>query len=110
MAGMPRTTSLTTTGSREAEAAMLHNAITVDAAQFVERVALVQIIDSGTISQLTTDNFCPGPTGSSGPVGTPPGAVVDSADITEVTTDVFPINPPTPLSWPHLIYGGYNGH
>ena len=88
----------------------MDNVNTADAAQFVERVALVQIIDSGTISQLTTDNFCPGPTGPSGPVGTPPGAVVDSADITEVTTDAFPSNPSTPLSWPHLIYGGYNGH
>ncbi len=104
MAGTPRMTSLTTTGSREAEADM-DNVNTADTAQLSEWVAIVHVIDSGTISQLTTDNFCPGPTGPSGPVGTPPGAVVDSADITEVTTDVFPINPPTLPSWPHNLNG-----
>jgi hypothetical protein len=84
---------------------MQDNVNTVDAAQLSEQIALVQIIDNGTITQTTTDSFCPGPTGPSGPVGTPPDAVVDSADITEVTTDAFSSNPPMLLSWPHNLNG-----
>jgi hypothetical protein len=83
---------------------MQDNVNTVDAAQLAERLAWVQIIDNGTITQTTTDNFCPGPSGPSGPVGTPPDAVVDESEITEVTTDAFPINPPTLPSWPHNLY------
>jgi len=84
---------------------MQDNVNTSDVQQFSEQIALVQIIDGGTITQTTTDSFCPGPTGPTGPVGTPPDAIVDSADITEVTTDAFPSNPPTPLSWPHNLNG-----
>ena len=84
---------------------MQDNANIADTVQFAEVATSIQIIDNGTITQVSTDIFCPGPTGPSGPVGTPPDAVVDSADITEVTTDAFPSNPPTLLSWPHNLYG-----
>ena len=72
---------------------------TTDGVQQTEFAAVVQIIDQGTITQTTTGNF---PTSSEGTV---PGSSVDEVGITEVSTDVFPTNPPTPPSWPHDFWG-----
>jgi hypothetical protein len=76
---------------------MQDNVNTAEAAQLAEQLAWVQIINDGTITQSTTDNY---------PVdteGTVPGSVVDESEITEVSTDAFPTDPPTLPSWPHII-------
>jgi hypothetical protein len=70
-----------------------------DTMQIGDSCTLVQIIDSGTITQESTDNF-PGPSGPSGPPGTIAGSIIiDAGTITQLSTDDLPTTLPG-QSWP----------